>query len=106
MRAMPPRENGAMAEDRGQGERRRTASKNKGRHQEEVERPTGEGQHLHFVCCCDLCLDPAMARVTGERAPAFTSEELERLVDGVLPLYGQLYEPPDQQVNTPWARCM
>ncbi|KAJ1214753.1 hypothetical protein NDU88_002369 [Pleurodeles waltl] len=38
-----------------------------------------------------------MARVTGERAPAFTSEELERLVDGVLPQYGLLYGPPDQQ---------
>ncbi|KAJ1155924.1 hypothetical protein NDU88_008649 [Pleurodeles waltl] len=49
--------------------------------------------HLHCVCCCDLYLDPAMARVTGERAPAFTLEELEHLVDGVLPLYG----PLDQQ---------
>ncbi|KAJ1214966.1 hypothetical protein NDU88_002576 [Pleurodeles waltl] len=28
-----------------------------------------------------------MARVTGERAPAFTTVELEKLVDGVLPLY-------------------
>ncbi|KAJ1125563.1 hypothetical protein NDU88_003991 [Pleurodeles waltl] len=40
-----------------------------------------------------------MARVTGEGAPAFTSTELERLVDGVLPQYGQLYGPPDQQVR-------
>ncbi|KAJ1156283.1 hypothetical protein NDU88_009007 [Pleurodeles waltl] len=40
-----------------------------------------------------------MARVTGERAPAFTSAELERLVDGVLPQYGLLYGPPDQQVS-------
>ncbi|KAJ1123037.1 hypothetical protein NDU88_001510 [Pleurodeles waltl] len=41
-----------------------------------------------------------MARVTGERAPAFTSEELERLVDGVLPQYPLLYDPPDKQVST------
>ncbi|KAJ1154296.1 hypothetical protein NDU88_007049 [Pleurodeles waltl] len=40
-----------------------------------------------------------MARVTGERAPAFTSEELERLMDVVLPQYGQLHGPPDQQVS-------
>ncbi|KAJ1139835.1 hypothetical protein NDU88_006199 [Pleurodeles waltl] len=40
-----------------------------------------------------------MARVTGERSPAFTSEKLDRLVDGVLPQYGQLYGPPDQQVS-------
>ncbi|KAJ1129188.1 hypothetical protein NDU88_007559 [Pleurodeles waltl] len=38
-----------------------------------------------------------MARVTGERVPAFTLEELERLVDGVLPQYRLLYGPPDQQ---------
>ncbi|KAJ1106532.1 hypothetical protein NDU88_003933 [Pleurodeles waltl] len=31
-------------------------------------------------------------------APAFTSEELERLVDGVLSQYELLYGPPDQQV--------
>ncbi|KAJ1152044.1 hypothetical protein NDU88_004822 [Pleurodeles waltl] len=41
-----------------------------------------------------------MARVSGERAPAFTSEELERLVYGVLPQYRLLYGPPDQQVST------
>ncbi|KAJ1194080.1 hypothetical protein NDU88_003375 [Pleurodeles waltl] len=40
-----------------------------------------------------------MSRVTGERAPAFTSAELERLVDGVLPQYRMLYGPPDQQVS-------
>ncbi|KAJ1218489.1 hypothetical protein NDU88_006067 [Pleurodeles waltl] len=40
-----------------------------------------------------------MAHVTGKRAPAFTLEELERLVDGVLPQYGQLYGPTDQQVS-------
>ncbi|KAJ1166181.1 hypothetical protein NDU88_006589 [Pleurodeles waltl] len=38
-----------------------------------------------------------MARVSGERAPAFTSEELEKLVDGVLPQYMLLYDPPDKQ---------
>ncbi|KAJ1108188.1 hypothetical protein NDU88_005570 [Pleurodeles waltl] len=38
-----------------------------------------------------------MSRVSGERALAFTSEELERLVDGVLPQYRLLYGPPDQQ---------
>ncbi|KAJ1177051.1 hypothetical protein NDU88_002315 [Pleurodeles waltl] len=38
-----------------------------------------------------------MARVSGERAPAFTSEELEKLVDGVLPQYTLLYGPPDKQ---------
>ncbi|KAJ1202674.1 hypothetical protein NDU88_006471 [Pleurodeles waltl] len=38
-----------------------------------------------------------MAAATGERAPAFTSEELEKLVDGVLPQYAALYGPPDQQ---------
>ncbi|KAJ1197432.1 hypothetical protein NDU88_001292 [Pleurodeles waltl] len=41
-----------------------------------------------------------MARVTGERATAYTYEELERLVDGVLPQYGLLYGPPYQQVST------
>ncbi|XP_069059605.1 LOW QUALITY PROTEIN: uncharacterized protein [Pleurodeles waltl] len=56
------------------------------------------GLHFHCVCCCDLCLEPAIASVTVEKAPAFTLEMLERLVDGVLPLYGQLYRPPDQQV--------
>ncbi|KAJ1155352.1 hypothetical protein NDU88_008082 [Pleurodeles waltl] len=40
-----------------------------------------------------------MARVSGERAPAFTSEELEKLVDGVLPEYTLLYGPPDKQVS-------
>ncbi|KAJ1187289.1 hypothetical protein NDU88_004066 [Pleurodeles waltl] len=40
-----------------------------------------------------------MARASGERAPAFTSEELEELVDGVLPQYTLLYGPPDQQVS-------
>ncbi|KAJ1099674.1 hypothetical protein NDU88_004773 [Pleurodeles waltl] len=40
-----------------------------------------------------------MAAATGERAPAFTSEELEKLVDGVLPQYALLYDPPDQQVS-------
>ncbi|KAJ1155650.1 hypothetical protein NDU88_008379 [Pleurodeles waltl] len=40
-----------------------------------------------------------MATVSGERAPAFTSEELEKLVDRVLPQYTQLYGPPDKQVS-------
>ncbi|KAJ1205439.1 hypothetical protein NDU88_000874 [Pleurodeles waltl] len=40
-----------------------------------------------------------MAAATGERAPAFTTEELEKLVDGVLPQYARLYGPPDQQVS-------
>ncbi|KAJ1209053.1 hypothetical protein NDU88_004432 [Pleurodeles waltl] len=40
-----------------------------------------------------------MARVTRERAPAFTLAELERLVDGVLPQYQLLHWPPDQQVS-------
>ncbi|KAJ1105967.1 hypothetical protein NDU88_003370 [Pleurodeles waltl] len=40
-----------------------------------------------------------MAAATGERAPAFTSEELEKLVAGVLPQYALLYGPPDQQVS-------
>ncbi|KAJ1115003.1 hypothetical protein NDU88_003231 [Pleurodeles waltl] len=35
------KEDGAMAENREQGERRGTASKNKGPHQEEVEQATG-----------------------------------------------------------------
>ncbi|KAJ1160023.1 hypothetical protein NDU88_000525 [Pleurodeles waltl] len=47
-----------MAENRGNGERRGTASKNKGRHQEEVERPTGEG---------------APANLSGEEVPRLTS---------------------------------
>ncbi|KAJ1216209.1 hypothetical protein NDU88_003815 [Pleurodeles waltl] len=38
-----------------------------------------------------------MAAVSGERAPAFTAQELEKLVDGVLPQYTLLYGPPDQQ---------
>ncbi|KAJ1156825.1 hypothetical protein NDU88_009542 [Pleurodeles waltl] len=41
-----------------------------------------------------------MAAASGERAPAFTAQELEKLVDGVLPQYTLLYGPPDQQVNT------
>ncbi|KAJ1092876.1 hypothetical protein NDU88_005986 [Pleurodeles waltl] len=40
-----------------------------------------------------------MAHATGERAPAFTVEELEKLVDGVLPQYALPYGPPDQQVS-------
>ncbi|KAJ1098220.1 hypothetical protein NDU88_003336 [Pleurodeles waltl] len=38
-----------------------------------------------------------MAHATGERAPAFTAQELDKLVDGVLPQYALLYGPPDKQ---------
>ncbi|KAJ1092738.1 hypothetical protein NDU88_005848 [Pleurodeles waltl] len=38
-----------------------------------------------------------MAAASGERAPAFTAQELEKLVDRVLPQYTLLYGPPDQQ---------
>ncbi|KAJ1107750.1 hypothetical protein NDU88_005139 [Pleurodeles waltl] len=48
------------------------------------------GEDLHCKWCCDLCLEPTMGRVTGERAPSFTAAELERLVDGVLPQYRML----------------
>ncbi|KAJ1157558.1 hypothetical protein NDU88_010265 [Pleurodeles waltl] len=58
------------------------------------------GEDLHCKSWCDLCLEATMATVSGERAPAFTSEELEKLVDGVLPHYTQLYGPPDKQVST------
>ncbi|KAJ1216443.1 hypothetical protein NDU88_004045 [Pleurodeles waltl] len=57
------------------------------------------GEELHCKCCCDLGLEETMARVSGERAPAFTSEELEKLVDGVLPQYTLLYGPPDKHVG-------
>ncbi|KAJ1173325.1 hypothetical protein NDU88_005161 [Pleurodeles waltl] len=40
-----------------------------------------------------------MDQVSGEMALAFTSEELERMVDGVLPQYISLYGPPDKQVS-------
>ncbi|KAJ1150034.1 hypothetical protein NDU88_002832 [Pleurodeles waltl] len=40
-----------------------------------------------------------MATGSGERAHAFTLEELEKLVDGVLSKYTQLYGPPDKQVS-------
>ncbi|KAJ1190472.1 hypothetical protein NDU88_007210 [Pleurodeles waltl] len=40
-----------------------------------------------------------MAAASGERAPAFTAQELEKLVDGVLSQYTLLYGPPDQQVS-------
>ncbi|KAJ1110058.1 hypothetical protein NDU88_007413 [Pleurodeles waltl] len=43
------------------------------------------GEDLHCKCCCDLGLEETMARVSGERDPAFTSEELEKLVDGSSP---------------------
>ncbi|KAJ1149248.1 hypothetical protein NDU88_002063 [Pleurodeles waltl] len=56
------KEDGAMAENRGQGQRRGTAPKNKGRHQEEVERPTGEG---------------TPANVTGEEVAPLSSPPKE-----------------------------
>ncbi|KAJ1138793.1 hypothetical protein NDU88_005174 [Pleurodeles waltl] len=40
-----------------------------------------------------------MAAASGERAPDFTAQELEKLVDGVLPQYTLLYGSPDQQVS-------
>ncbi|KAJ1114435.1 hypothetical protein NDU88_002672 [Pleurodeles waltl] len=57
------------------------------------------GEDLHYKCCCDLFLEETMAHVSGERAPAFTAEELEKLVDGVLRQYTLLYGPPDKQVS-------
>ncbi|KAJ1191329.1 hypothetical protein NDU88_000645 [Pleurodeles waltl] len=57
------------------------------------------GEDLHCKCCCDLSLEETMACASGERATAFTSEELETLVDGVLPQYTLLYGPPDKQVS-------
>ncbi|KAJ1197142.1 hypothetical protein NDU88_001004 [Pleurodeles waltl] len=44
-------------------------------------------------------------RGAGERAPAFTQEELEKLVEGVLPLYGRLYGRPEVQVSTHQRRA-
>ncbi|XP_069064248.1 thioredoxin domain-containing protein 3 [Pleurodeles waltl] len=41
-----------------------------------------------------------MPRPTGDRAPAFFSEELEKLMEDVLPLYEQLYGAPEEPVNT------
>ncbi|KAJ1180489.1 hypothetical protein NDU88_005710 [Pleurodeles waltl] len=38
-------------------------------------------------------------RGAGERALAFTQEELEKLVEGVLPLYVRLYGRPEVQVT-------
>ncbi|KAJ1119781.1 hypothetical protein NDU88_007966 [Pleurodeles waltl] len=40
-----------------------------------------------------------MARASGESAPPFSMEELEKLVDGVLLQYMLLYGPPDKQVS-------
>ncbi|KAJ1115114.1 hypothetical protein NDU88_003340, partial [Pleurodeles waltl] len=57
------------------------------------------GEDLHCKCCCDLGLEETMARASGERAPAFTAQELEKLVAGVLPQYTLLFGPPDQQVS-------
>ncbi|KAJ1158103.1 hypothetical protein NDU88_010797, partial [Pleurodeles waltl] len=57
------------------------------------------GEDLHCKCCCDHGLEETMAHATGERAPAFTAQELEKLVDGVLRQYALLYGPPDRQVS-------
>ncbi|KAJ1117281.1 hypothetical protein NDU88_005481 [Pleurodeles waltl] len=40
-----------------------------------------------------------MVCVTGQQALAFTAEELEKVVDGVLPLYAKLYRRPEAQVS-------
>ncbi|KAJ1209107.1 hypothetical protein NDU88_004486 [Pleurodeles waltl] len=40
-----------------------------------------------------------MAWLTGEQVLVFTVEELEKLVDGVLPLYAKLYGRPEEQVS-------
>ncbi|KAJ1123528.1 hypothetical protein NDU88_001997 [Pleurodeles waltl] len=40
-----------------------------------------------------------MAWVAGERALAFTTEELDKLMDGVLPLYAKLHGRPEIQVS-------
>ncbi|KAJ1176916.1 hypothetical protein NDU88_002183 [Pleurodeles waltl] len=60
----------------------------------------GDGEDLHCKFCCDLSLEETMAHASGERAPAFSIEELEKLVDGVLPQYTLLYGPPDKQVSS------
>ncbi|KAJ1152502.1 hypothetical protein NDU88_005277 [Pleurodeles waltl] len=62
-------------------------------------------EELHYVCCCVLTLVPEMARVTGEQALAFTMEELEKLVDGVLTLSapirkGDCGKPPPKKGGT------
>ncbi|KAJ1200741.1 hypothetical protein NDU88_004562 [Pleurodeles waltl] len=57
------------------------------------------GEDLHCKCFCDLSMEATMDHVSGERAPAFTAEELEKLVDGVLPQYTLLYGPLDKQVS-------
>ncbi|KAJ1079761.1 hypothetical protein NDU88_000015 [Pleurodeles waltl] len=44
-------------------------------------------------------MEATMAQVSGEKDPVFTSEELDKLVDGVLPQYTLLYGPPDKQVS-------
>ncbi|KAJ1090210.1 hypothetical protein NDU88_003345 [Pleurodeles waltl] len=64
-----------------------------------LDTSSSTGEDLHCKCCCDLSLEETMAHVSGERAPAFSTEELEKLVDGVLPQYTLLYGPPDKQVS-------
>ncbi|KAJ1201472.1 hypothetical protein NDU88_005281, partial [Pleurodeles waltl] len=56
-------------------------------------------EDLPCKLCCDLSLEETMARVSEERATAFSTEELQKLVDGVLPQYTLLYGSPDKQVS-------
>ncbi|KAJ1100896.1 hypothetical protein NDU88_005971 [Pleurodeles waltl] len=44
----------------------------------------------HCKCCCNLSLEDTMARVSGERAPAFNTEELEKLVEASSPVHATL----------------
>ncbi|KAJ1156605.1 hypothetical protein NDU88_009323 [Pleurodeles waltl] len=53
------------------------------------------GEALHSVYCGGLPLAIDVPHGAGERPPAFTQEELEKLVEGVLPLYGRLYGQPE-----------
>ncbi|KAJ1087963.1 hypothetical protein NDU88_001122 [Pleurodeles waltl] len=46
-----------------------------------------------------------VSRGAGERAPAFTQEDLEKLVEGVLPLYGRLYGRPEVRVSAHQKRA-
>ncbi|KAJ1191001.1 hypothetical protein NDU88_000318 [Pleurodeles waltl] len=66
----------------------------------------GDGEDLHCKCCCDLSLEATMATVSEERAHAFTAEELDNLVDGVLPQYTLLYGPPEKQTEHPLPQEM
>ncbi|KAJ1190588.1 hypothetical protein NDU88_007326 [Pleurodeles waltl] len=57
--------------------------------------PDLQQERTYTACAAETYVRNLPRRMwTGERAPAFTSVELERLVDGVLPQYGTLYGPP------------